>query len=59
MELAAQARPTQARAGVSLLIGAAVGGVVGFLVGGPIGAVAGAALGAGAVMLINKRRGAG
>lgn len=56
LELASQARPSQARAGVSLLIGAAVGGVVGFFVAGPIGAVAGAALGAGAMLLINRRR---
>lgn len=57
--LAFQAGPSYsspARAGVSLLLGAAVGGGVGFLVGGPIGAAVGALVGAGAVMLINRAR---
>lgn len=46
----------QAHAGVSLLVGAAIGAVVGFFVMGPIGALVGAAVGAGAVTLINRRR---
>lgn len=56
IELGSQALPNPARAGVSLLIGAAIGGVLGMLVMGPLGAVVGAAVGAGAVMLINRGR---
>lgn len=60
LELASGPAPShQARAGVSLLLGAVVGGIVGFLVGGPIGALVGAAGGAGAVMLINRNRASG
>lgn len=54
VELGAQARPGQARSGVSLLLGAAIGGVVGFFAMGALGAVVGAALGAGAIMLANR-----
>lgn len=59
VELGAQARPGQARSGVSLLLGAAIGGVLGFLVMGPLGAVVGAAVGAGAIMLANRGRASG
>lgn len=41
-------------AGMSPLVGAAIGGVLGFLVGGPIGALVGAAAGAGALMLARR-----
>ena len=58
-ELASQQLPSQARAGVSLLVGAAIGGVIGFFVMGPVGAAVGAAAGAGAVLLINRNRAGG
>lgn len=54
VELGAPAHP--AAKGVSLLLGAAVGGVIGFFVGGPIGAAVGAVAGAAAITLINRAR---
>ena len=59
LQLASGPTQSQARSGVSLLVGAVVGGVIGFLVAGPIGAAVGAVAGAGAVVLINRSRAGG
>jgi hypothetical protein len=53
VELGSPAHP--ARAGVSLLLGAAIGGVIGFFAFGPVGAAIGAVAGAGALALLNRR----